>query len=188
MTVSFTPNLGLAKPTADEIARLWTDEDQLELANKNALNTYLDPVAEGFQTYFPQIIQMTNIGDTERLGWYVLLPGDLVYGGFIFRLGSGVAFSDNFLDFVLPFDTDTSFHDVSTGAAATGDIVGTLTMRDNSSISNTQTAALELFENRGYTRGYTEDNSATRWVRDDVPFTFEENDAIAGSFWFKASV
>lgn len=188
MTVNFTTNLGLAKPTADEIARLWVETDELELDNKQALNTYLTPVANGFQSYTPLVTSTSSLGsETERLGWFIRLPGDFIVGGFIIRLGSGASLGGvgDFLTITLPDGIDTAFHTTSSGTAGTGDIAGSAALRDNSTGSNSQTAAVELYQSTSM-RFFTEDGASARWVTGTSVFTWDENDAISASFFYKA--
>lgn len=193
MTVDFTTNLGLAKPDTDEIAREWADSgtDHWSSFNKTILNDYIGNTK--IQTYIPLLTGTSanpNLGSGDNVrqdGWFCELPGGFIYGGFILRYGtSGINIGNGFYSVSLPEAIDTAFHTVSTATAGFGDVVGQGSLRDADVTSNSQTIAIELFTG-DVVRLFTENTASGRWVTQSIPFVWEIDDTINGSFFYKRS-
>lgn len=193
MTVTFTSNLGLAKPDVEEVARNWVRFTELELDNKNAINDYLGDLS--FQTYVPLLQATTSqpslgTSDERRDGYFVELPNGFVFGGFILQFGSGLNIGSGFYSITLPSLPDATFHEISSGTAGDGDVIGQGSVRDANTATNSQTFALELVSFSGNTqnmRMYTEATATSRWVSHNVPFTFAGGDTMNGNFCYKAA-
>jgi hypothetical protein len=196
MTVNLTTNLGLRKPTQDEIARLWEADDLSEdnnsdfnAAKPNDLSYSANGFIGGSQINF-------GTGGTLNHGLYVRMPGDFIFGWFVRVFGSSgvsVPAGDAIL-IELPVPADTTFHNesaIENGIVGTFDIIGEGFVRDNSDVANSMLFALDLVHISGvsYARPCTESytGKTQRFLDTADPVAWAASDSITGNFFYKAA-
>lgn len=191
MTVTTTTNLGLEIPDNAEIARLWADEEETEDWWKNNNDKIVEAIkAPALQTYDVIFSSLgtphPDVGSGILEGVYRLLPNNWVQGWVFAQFGSGSNFGSSNWRVSLPFNYLNSSH-VHSSLAGFGSCLGSATLRDNSSESNSQTAAIQLASTNTILLT-TEQGSASRVVQDSYPFTWASDDRFHLSFLYRADV
>lgn len=194
VSVTFTPNIALAKPTLAEIAKNWVTGPQLA-GDNNTLIT--DKSDINMQSYTPTIIAQTtppNLGSGTATGRYQRHQG-WCWGTFIMLFttgGAGLSAGSGEYGVSLPTLADPAFH--SAGTALNSGFggnacVGEGYIQDNGTVDNCGSIALELMLIGGvnYVRLLTEafTGKTSRVVRDAQPFTVAHADTYAGMFIYK---
>ena len=192
MGVTFTPNIGLAKPDDSELAEKWVNTPQLQDDNNQILITKTNiPLV----AYTPTIIgQVTppSLGAGSIAGEYQDILG-FVQGNFIVKfVDPGVAVGSGQYGFSLPFVVDPVYHTV--GAALTDvsgipSLVGEGYIWDNSSVDNSGSVAIDVVTIAGvsYARLVLEAfTGKTRHVfNSTMPFSVATLDNFTCNFAYK---
>jgi hypothetical protein len=194
MTVTFTPNIDLAKPDKDEDAKDWVlnsvdhsedNNDKFNTAAQLPISTYT--VTLKAETTNP------NIGNTgTTFGRYTVIRG-WVLGFFIIRInGTGITNGTGIYGVNLPTNADSSFHSIATGLSVNaGDqhVVGEGFLRDVSSVTTSGTCAMDLATHSSATHvrflleSYV--GKTSRLFNDGDPFSLADGDRLTGNFFYK---
>ena len=192
MAVTFTPNIGLAKPTESELALNWAratqlcEDNNLIIMDKTDINSVAyTPVLAGATT-------PPSVGAGSVAGQYQEAQG-FVWGSFVIQfVDPGVAVGNGEYGITLPFVADGAFHTVGNALAlgtGTHSCIGEGYALDDNSIPNCGTLALDVvtFGGVSYARFITETHAAktSRVFRNAMPFSVATLDNISGSFFYK---
>lgn len=189
MTVNFTTNLGLAKPTQDEIARLWAeDPPALAADNNEILNPLIDRT---IQTYVVDVTADTTNPDLGSGGvnkgrFRAMRLGSLeiiVTGEFAIRIGSSPDPGLGVYNFTLPVRINGNFHRTS-GVAGNADIIGEGMCTYLGSSERTHIAAYASGHNPPTARLLMGVGFSGLVVSHDSPAAIEVNDEIACNFFY----
>lgn len=194
MVVSFTANIGLAKPDEFELAANWARFSELQKDNNDILASKMDIV---LQTYTPTIIGQTSnpsLGAGVAKGDYINFEG-YVMGNFVIPfVDPGVAAGSGEFGIRLPLVVDNSYHTVGTalnGAVGTNSVIGNGYMYDSSAIVSSGAFAIDAVTIAGvsYARLITEIFSVpaktARVITSSQPFVPATGDAYNGFFIYK---
>lgn len=194
MTVLFTPNIGLATPDENEVAKNWATNTQLADDNNVII---IDQSDINLLTYTPAIAAQTtapSIGAGTIRGEYQDMLG-FVTGSFAIEfLDPGVTVGSGEFAISLPFVVDNVFHSVGTAFNATPgpfSVVGEGYIMDSSVVAQSGHIALDVVTVSGtsYVRMLTEAHTTpvktSRIVRDSMPFALATGDTFIGSFFYK---
>ncbi len=192
--VSFTPILGLAKPTNSEVAKNWIESAEYQEEN-NDLVQAASNIA--LTAYSPVIIATTtppNVGAGRIVGECQVMD-DIVWGNFVVEFTDpGVVGGSGEFAVSLPHVADSSFHTVGsslTAATGTNSIIGEGHISDASNLSLTGSVALDLVTISGvsYVRLVTEPYAApvktNRVFAAGLPSNLGTGDKWTGSFIYK---
>lgn len=194
MAVSFTPNIGLAKPDKTELGLEWARNTKLAEDNNLII---VDKMDVNFLSYTPTFVGPTtnpNVGAGSISGEYFEIAG-YIFGSFVVRIltpgfadGTGVGS----YGIKLPTLVDTAFHTVGTNL---DDTVGALScigegyLRDSSANNTTGTLALDVvqFGGNAYARMITDAivGKTSRTFSPGSPFSLADSDRFSGSFFYK---
>jgi hypothetical protein len=194
VAVTFTANIGLAKPTESELALNWARTQKLAEDNNNII---IDKFEFPSTAYTPTIIGPTTnpaVGAGQIKGSYQEFQG-FVWGDFnmIFTdpgvsAGSGAGA----YGISLPVNADNSYYAI--GTALTSDLgflacIGEGYFGDVGTIGNNGTVALDIVRIAGvdYMRMITEAyaGKTAKWVGPTIPSTISTGDHLSGSFIYK---
>jgi hypothetical protein len=194
MGVTFTPNIGLAKPTDTELALNWARTQQLSDDNNLIIQ---DKTDIDLTVTTPAVIGATtnpNFGVGSAQLEYSRVQG-FVFGTFVIAAtdpgvapGTGVGA----YGIALPFLADVTFHTV--GAALTdvpgvASCIGEGYVLDASSIPFSGTFALDIVHIAGvaYLRMITEAYSGktVHWLGPSAPNAIATGDSFTGTFMYK---
>lgn len=192
MALTFTPNIGLAKPTETELALNWARGTKLAEDNNLILTDKLDI---GLAPYSPTFIGHTsnpNVGTGTIDGEYQDIEG-YIQGTFVIEcFDAGIAVGSGEYGISLPFVADGTYHTVGTAlnnATGSNSCIGEAYIWDNSSVGGSGTAALDVVTVGGvsYARIVTENHTGktSRVFRDSMPFALANNDKLVGNFFYK---
>lgn len=195
MSVTFTTNIGLAKPTEAELASNWAVGTQLQEDNNAIIE---DKTNIPITSYTPVITAQTtppNLGAgsaASSLGNYQLCRG-WVWGNFkMVVTGAGIAVGSGEYGISLPFPVDGTFHSVGTalnGTVGSFSCIGDGYIYDSSAIATSGAIALDVVTVAGvsYVRLITEQHAGktSRAFRDSMPFAIAANDQFTGQFFYK---
>jgi hypothetical protein len=192
MAVTFTSNIGLAKPDDTELAKNWATATQLADDNNVIISAKTNIAV---QTYSPAFIAQTvnpDTGNGTRRGEFQEYQGFII-GNFVIRMiDPGVATGTGEYGVSLPVPIDTSFH--ATGTSLTTlpggfSCIGEGYISDGSITASFGTLALDAVVIAGVTyarmifEAFASKTSAL--VRDGMPFAIATSDFIGGSFYYK---
>lgn len=194
MAVTFTPNIGLAKPDETEQAINWANVQKLAEDNNIIV---IDKSEFPLQSYTPTIIGPTtnpSVGAGVLAGEYLEFQG-WVFGGFGIRFTDpGVSAGSGAGGYLIKLPTlaDITFHTAGTlfndGVAAATHI-GEAYFYDASAVVTSGSVALDLIRVGGidYARMITETytGKTERWVGPGHPVTLANGDLFEGSFIYK---
>jgi hypothetical protein len=194
MAVSFTPNIGLAKPDGTELAANWTRLTEIYTDNNGVLVTKMDlPI----QVYTPTIIAQTsnpNTGVGVGTGSYIDFEG-YIMGGFIIPFTDpGVAAGSGEYGIKLPAVVNNTFHTVGSalnGTVGLNSVIGNGYLNDLSSVATSGALALDAVTVTGIsyarliTEVYTSPTKTARLVTNSQPTTVATGDGITGFFVYK---
>jgi len=163
MGVSFTPNIGLAKPTETELALEWARNTKLAEDNNIIVAAKSDLV---LTAYTPALIGPTtnpSVGAGQILGEYIEFQG-FIFGSFnIAFLDPGVSAGTGTGGYgiSLPVLADTTFHTVGNAlnnTTATNSCIGEGYFTDDSAVGTSGTTGLDIVRVGGvdYARMLTE--------------------------------
>lgn len=198
MAVSFTPNIGLAKPTESELAANWVNGTQLQDDNNDIIADFADI---NLVQYTPAVIAATsnpNFGAGLVTAEYYKIGGvgGVVFGSFtLVALDPAVApgSGTGAYGISLPELADNTFHFLGSALAdtpGTAHCVGEGYFIDASSATTTGSCGFDIVRVGGvdYIRPITElfAAKATRWLGPTVPFTLATGDKLCGNFAYKA--
>lgn len=195
MAVTFTPNIGLAKPTESELALLWARTDKLQEDNNLII---MDKSDVNLVSYTPVVAAVTtpfNVGAGSVRGEYQDFQG-FVMGSFLVDFTDpGVAAGSGDYAISLPFPVDPVYHIVGTSFNSTvaipglGHCIGEGYINDASAVNTSGTIALDAVTVAGvsYARMITETytGKTNQVVNSAAPFVVATNDRFAGSFFYK---
>jgi hypothetical protein len=195
MVVSFTANIGLAKPDETELAANWARFTQLQDDNNDLISANMNIA---LQTWTPSLIAQTanpNLGVGVAKGDYIDVNG-IVMGNFVIPFTDpGVAAGTGEYGISLPQVFDGSFHTVGTalnGAVGGNSVVGNGFLYDSSSVATSGAVAFDAITIGGttsylrlITEVFTAPAKTSRLVTNAQPFTPATGDAITGFFIFK---
>lgn len=193
MVVAFTPNIGLAKPDKNEIAKNWTGNG-FDLIEDN--NVIIAAQAEiPINTYTPILTAQTtppNVGAGSIKGQWQDIQG-IIFGGFtIDLLDPGVFAGVGEWAISLPVVMDNVYHQMGGGINSVPgalDIIGEGYLYDLSSTNASGSCALDAVNSGGvsYVRmileGYA--TKANRLYQTGNPFTPVTGDKFVGTFVYK---
>lgn len=194
MVVSFTPNIGLAKPDATEIAEKWINFDKLQEDNNLQL---IDKMDVNLQTWTPALIAATvnpNVGAGTRQGEYIDVQGIIMASFTIEFTDPGVAAGTGEFGISLPEEVDNSFHSVGTAlTAAPGQYscIGNGYIYDSSAVATSGAVALDVvtIASVSYVRFVTEVFTApaktSRFQTNAQPMTPATGDVLNGFVIYK---
>lgn len=194
MGVTFTSNIGLAKPDETEVAENWAnntklceDNNLLIVAKTTLPNTGYTPTMIG-QTTNP------NIGIGIISGRYQEFQG-FVWGSYLIQFTDpGVSAGSGEYGISLPFTLDTGYHSVGSalnGAVGSNDCIGEGYAFDATNVNNDGSVALDVVTIAGvsYMRMITELHTVpaktSRIFRDGQQFGIATGDSFSGQFFFK---
>ena len=193
MVVSFTPNIGLAKPDNFELAANWINGTELQEDNNLII---IDKMDVNFVSYTPVIGAQTtapNLGTGVIKGEYQEIQG-FVIGSFVVPfLDAGITAGAGEYGISLPFLVDSSFHSVGTSfntGIGSNSVVGEGYIHDNSTpLQNNGSVVIDVITVTGvsYGRLLTETfvGKNAPVFKDGMPFTVANNDKLTGSFFYK---
>lgn len=189
MTVTPTPNLGLLKPDATEVARQWSSDteeppvlDELAETNLKLIDDFAK--TQTWFTWTPTIEEQNgtalNLDDTVATGRYRRLPGNLVmvWGKFDFAGSPSFGTSSLGFYFPLPVAIDTAgFHDFQ--GSTSGIVMGEAAMF-GPTVATAQTGIVKPLEASRF-RIHTEKFSGKTvyYIRHNQPFTWAAGNRLA---------
>jgi len=194
MAVTFTPNIGLAKPTESELAENWVNGPKLDEDNNLII---IDKMDVNLVSYTPTLISsgtQPNNGVGVEQGEYFEVQGFIFGLVTIPFLDPGVAAGTGGGGYGIKLPTllDTSFHTVGTaltdvpGAAS---VIGEAYMRDSSSVNFSGPAAMDVVAVAGvhYGRLITETytGKTSRFWEPGLPAIVATDDQITANFFYK---
>lgn len=193
MAVTFTTNIGLAKPSESELAKEWATATQLADDNNTLIETKSNLV---FTSYTPTIIGSTtnpNVGAGSISGEYFEHEG-FIWGSFaVLFLSPGISGGSGTgaYGISLPFPVDPAYHVVGTSLSDQPGLItciGSGCIIDNT-VANGGTVALDTvtIAGVGYARMITETFAAktAAWVNVSNPVLPDTNDRWSASFFYK---
>lgn len=129
MVVNLTPNIGLSKPTATELAENWVNFSNLQGANNSII---IDKMDVNLTSYTPTIIGATsnpNLGAGNIRGEYYDFQG-IISGSFVVEFTNpGISVGSGEYGIKLPFTVDNTYHTVGTALPASGgNVTGALSV------------------------------------------------------------
>lgn len=192
MAVTFTANIGLAKPTDTELAENWVNNTKLQEDNNLII---IDKTDINMISYTPTIIGHTTapgLGAGSIRGEYIDIQG-FVFGNFIVEfLDPAITVGLGEYGFSLPFPVDNVFHTVGTALNNTlggASCIGEGYVHDNSAIATRGTVAVDVVTIAGvsYARLVTETfvGKTNRFFRDNMPFAVANSDRFSINFLYK---
>ncbi len=195
MAVTFTPNIGLAKPTEAELAKDWVIEPP-NLAKDNNL-IIIDKMLVDQLSWTPAFIAATSnpsIGVGTKIGEYIDFQG-FIMGSFVFQpVDAGVAAGSGAgaYGISLPTLVDTTFHTVGSSLSdlpGIASIIGEGYIDDASAIATSGTVAVDVVAISGvhYARLITESYPAktSYFFGPGAPFSLATGDNFSCSFMYK---
>lgn len=193
MVVSFTPNLGLAKPSEAELGANWVNGTDLSEDNNLIIE---DKTDINLVSYVPSFIGSTtnpNVGAGSVQGEYYEIQG-WIFGHFVIQfLDPGVASGtgSGAYGISLPFLADTTFHAVGSTLSdfpGVAHCIGEGAIIDNT-VALGGTLGIDIVHVGGtaYARMITETfpTKTARFVTPGQPMLFANNDKMTGSFTYK---
>lgn len=194
MSVSFTTNVGLAKPTGSELAEEWVNGAKLQEDNNIIIAAQTNKI---LSFYTPTIIGATsnpNIGASgSSFGEYQDINGFII-GRFIITFsGAGISVGSGEYGISLPFPVNEVFYYVGTAlndVPGFPNVVGEGYHYDDSSVATSGSAALDIvtISSVSYVRFITEAHTSpaktSRIFRDSMPYAVAANDTLAGDFCY----
>lgn len=192
MVVSFTPNIGLAKPDDSELAANWARLAQLQ-ADNNAI--LISETNRPLVSYTPVLIGAAgnpNIGSGTAEGEYQDLMG-FITGCFSIEFAGAIATGSGIWGFRLPFLADAAWHTVGTLLTDTPgniDIIGEGYNYSSVAVNASGTNALDLITVGGFSyarfliEGYAT-KSSHGLTGTGSPHTVVAGDKYTGSFAYK---
>lgn len=196
MAVSFTPNIGLAKPTESEIANEWTSNTKLSEDNNIIISSKMDIAFIQITPTFIAVTSNPSVGVGQIVLEYNKVQG-FIFGTFVIVcLDPGVAPGTGASAYgvKLPELADVTFHTVGTtlaDAPGVASCIGEGYMTDASAANNSGTVALDIVHIAGvaYARPITETftGKSVRWLGPSLPFILATGDKLVGSFFYKAA-
>jgi hypothetical protein len=193
MAVTFTSNIGLAKPTESELALEWARISELAEDNNAIIEDKTDIV---FTSYTPTIIGSTtnpNVGAGSISGEYFEHEG-WIWGSFaVLFLTPGISAGSGTgaYGITLPFPADGSFHTVGTSLSDQPGLISCIGeghIIDNT-VANGGTVALDTvtIAGTGYARLITETfaGKTAAFVNPANPVVVDTNDRWSASFFYK---
>ncbi len=194
MVVSFTPNIGLAKPDNSELALNWTRATKLQEDNNLII---MDKTEIDLQSYTPVLNATTtpaSIGAGAVRGEYQDFQGFIV-GTFVIEfVDPGVSIGAGEYGISLPFVADNTYHTVATTfnqSPGVASCIGEGYIYDNSNASLSGPVALDVATVGGvsYARLVTGTFAApvktNRLYAAGMPSNVGTLDRWCGSFWYK---
>lgn len=192
MAVTFTTNIGLAKPDKTELASNWIQGAQLYDDNNVIIK---DKMEVDTITYTPTIIGFSsapNTGVGSKVGEYQDFQG-FIDGSIVINFTDpGVTIGGGEFGFSLPLVADSSFHTVGSAlnlAPGANSCIGEGYLYDASAVTTSGTCALDLVTITGvsYARIITETftGKVNRMFRDNMPFGFANGDKLTLRFKYK---
>lgn len=193
MAVTFTTNLGLAKPDESEVAKNWTHATKLAEDNNLII---IDKTDVDYLTYVPTFIGSSsnpNIGNTGTIsGEYIDFQGIVIGMVAVLISGSGIANGSGIYGVSLPFVVDPVMHTVESALAnapGAASIIGEGYLTDSSVVDRSGTVAVDVATVGGvsYARFVTETytGKTARHFRDAMPFSLATGDQFAFNFLYK---
>lgn len=193
MAVSFTPNIGLAKPTEAEFAEDWVNTPKLQEDNNLIIIDKMDVNLVAYTPTFICSATNPNLGVGTIQAEYSDVQG-IVFGVFSLVFtdpGVAAGTGTGAYGISLPFTVDAGFHTVGTslsdvpGAAS---CIGEACIIDNT-VALGGTLALDVVTITGvsYMRLVTETyaGKTATYVTPGSPMTFASGDKVSGQFMYK---
>ena len=192
MAVNFTPNIGLAKPTDDEVAKNWTHVQKLAEDNNLIIEDETDINSVSYTPVLTALTTPPSFGAGFIEGEYQEVQGFIMGSFRIIFLDPGITVGSGDYAVSLPFPADATYHTVGNtinGFVGTATCIGEGFVRDSSSVNNCGSIALDVTTVAGvsYVRLVTEvhPGKTSRLFTNNMPFAVANDDSIAGSFFYK---
>lgn len=193
MVVSFTPNIGLAKPDLSELANNWAvgtklaEDNNIILTQKMTFNT---------SSYTPVL---TLAGAVQSLGTSGVATGSYyefngwIHGSFIYTRGtgvSGITGSTNLLGISLPVPVNGTYHRVGssfTNQPADCDVLGSGYYLCSTDVNKSSGGAIDVIFSSGtyYARMYCEQTTGIPFILDGNNSLFAPGDGFTANFFYK---
>lgn len=194
MAVTFTPNIGLAKPTKTELGLEWARNTKLQEDNNLIM---IDKMDVNLITYTPVAIGPTtnpSNGVGIEQGEYFEVQGYIFGIVTVPFTDPGVAAGSGTgaYGISLPTLVDTTFHNVGTtlnDVPGTASCIGEGSIRDASSVNFSATCAVDVvsisgtFYARLITEAYT--GKTSRFWGPGVPAAVATDDQVSFNFFYK---
>lgn len=195
MAVSFTPNIGLAKPDETELAANWARFTDLADDNNVAINA---AAALTLTNYVPVLTSSgtaPSIGAGVATGQYQNLNGFILGNACIPFIDPGVSVGTGNYGISLPVLADATFHTINAGigSALTNSVIGEGYTWDNSTGNTSGTVAVDIVSSGGVHYGrmipeaYTTPTKTSKLVSANLPFTAVDQDFFVINFFYKAA-
>lgn len=194
VVVSFTANIGLAKPDDSELALNWARSTELQKDNNTLIKSNTNKPLVSYTPVLTAHTTPPNMGTGFSQGEYQDWMG-FVTGTFTLEFfDAGIAVGSGEYGISLPFPADGVYHSVGTALNATPgnfSVIGEAYFMDNSSVGASGSGALDIVTVGGvsYVRILTELHTTpvktSRIFRDSMPFAVANNDKIVGTFFYK---
>jgi hypothetical protein len=194
MAVTFTTNIGLAKPTESELAKNWATSGFDKLCEDNNLQI-IAKMNISLQTFTPSVKAQTsdpNLGVGTAKMDYIDVQ-NIIMGSFVITFTDpGVATGNGEIGIQLPEEVDNSFHTVGNafnGAIGANSVVGNGYVQDGTSVPTSGAVALDVItiSSVSYLRMITEPfaGKAARLVTSAQPFPPATTDRYSGFFCYR---
>lgn len=193
MVVSFTPNIGLAKPDLSELAKDWAVGNKLAEDNNNILTTKMTftPVSYTPVLTLAGVVQANGTAPIVSGAYYEY--NGWIYGTFVYVRGtgvSGITGSTNVLGISLPVPVSGAYHRIGgsfTSQPGDCDILGEgyyLTFLD---VAKSGGGAIDCVFNAGtyYARMYCEQTPGVPFILDGNNGLFAPGDGFSTNFLYK---
>jgi hypothetical protein len=193
VAVTFTANIGLAKPDDTELAKNWATATQLANDNNVIIAAKMNIA---LTAYTPTVVAATtapNFGTTATiLGEYTDFQG-FITGTFTLTAGgTGILSGTGNWGISLPFNADAAFHSVGANlneVDAVPSCIGEGYFYDDSSSGTSVMCSLDVCSVSGvhYMRMVTEalTGKTSQYVSGAAPAALASLDSISGSFYYK---
>lgn len=193
MAVSFTSNIGLAKPDNNELAKEWTRNAKLMEDNNTIL---IDKMDVNITTYTPVLKAQTtdpSLGVGVAKGEYIDFQGIIIGNAMLKFLDPGVSAGVGEYGISLPFPVDGSFHAVGTALnnIPQNTIIGEGHCYDASNINSSGSFAVDAVTISGVsyarmiTEVYTVPTKTSAFITHDRIFVPVSGDGFTLNFWYK---
>jgi hypothetical protein len=191
MGVTFTSNVGLAKPDETELAENWVNGPNLQDDNNQILIAQTNLT---LNTYTPVLKAQTSDPSTTTSilqGAYQDIQG-IVTGTFRLLFVTGITVGSGEYGVSLPFPADAAYHSVGTAfnhAVGSLSIIGEGYIHQGSTVNNSGSIALDVVTVGGvsYARLLFENfaGKTSRVVRDTQPWSIANGNNWNGQFMYK---
>lgn len=195
MAVTFTPNIGLAKPDKTELGKNWAAASGSKLCevNNTIIANKMNFSSVSYTPAFVGRLSNPNIGSTgQKFGEYFEAQG-FIFGTFtIIISGTGIAGGSGEFGISLPTLVDSTFHIVGSAlndTPGTPSVIGEGQLVDASAVNTSGTVAIDVVTIGGvsYARLVNETYAGKTgyFFGSSTPFVIADGDRFSGNFFYK---